>query len=215
MKGNIYTRQTCPFCGVRLVNDENRRACFCPHHPQEVATGGFWVAFGRGHFKRFKTYGEAYRHLTGLRFQTDHDDYDARDWRRDHPLGFETLSRKWLEHKANENIKPSTIGNLTREIGRAITRFGQKNIKTISTGEIEDFIFADHHTTDDRPVSSKTRHDIAATLSQFFRWLCRREKIPMPDFPPVTFELGWRSVVDAETQVRIIEKVRELCGLRR
>jgi hypothetical protein len=157
MKGNIYTQQTCPLCGGKLVNDENRRGCFCPHHPQEVATGGFWVAFGRGHFKRFKTYGEAYRHLTGLRFQTDHDDYDARDWHRDHPLGFETLSRKWLEHKANENIKPSTIGNLTREIGRAITRFGQKNIKTISTGEIEDFIFADHHTPDDRPVSSKTR----------------------------------------------------------
>ena len=98
------------------------------------------MVFGRGHYKRFKTYDEAYRHLTGLRFQTDHDRYDPRDWRMSNPLGFETLARRWLEYKANANIKPSTIGNLTREIGRAIEHFGQKNVKTIGTGEIEDFI---------------------------------------------------------------------------
>ena len=212
MKGSIYTRQTCPLCGGKLVNDENRRGCFCLAHPQEQATKGFWVAFRRGHYKRFKTYGEAYRHLTGLRFQTDHSRYDPRDWRLSNPLGFETLARKWLEHKARGNIKPSTVGGLTHEIGRAIAHFGQKNVKTIGTGEIEDFIFADHRTQDGRPVSSKTRHEIAATLSQFFRWVCRREKIPVPEFPAVPFELSWRSVVDAATQVRIIEKVCELCG---
>ena len=214
MKGSIYTRQACCLCGGRLANDENRRGCFCLEHPQQQATEGFWVVFGRGHYKRFKTYAEAYRHLTGLRFQTDHDRYDLRDWRTSNPLGFETLARRWLEYKANANIKPSTIGNLTREIGRAIEHFGQKNVKTIGTGEIEDFIFAAHRTKDDRPVSSKSRHDIAATLSQFFRWVSRREKIPLPEFPAVAFELGWRSVVDAETQVRIIEKVRDLCGPR-
>jgi integrase len=214
MKGNIYTRQACSLCGERLLNDENRRGCFCPNHPQQVASRGFWVTFGRGHFKRFKSYSEAYRHLTGLRFQTDHACYDARDWRRDNPLGFETLAQKWLKHKASANIKPSTIGNLTREIGRAVKHFGQKNVKTIGTGEIEDFVFADHRTIDDRPVSSKSRHDIAATLCQFFRWVCRREKIPVPEFPAVAFELGWRSVVDTETQMRIIEKVRDMCGSR-
>jgi integrase len=212
MKGSIYTRQTCPLCGGKLLNDENRRGCFCPAHPQEQATDGFWVVFGRGHFKRFKSYTEAYRHLTGLRFQTDHDSYDPRDWRLSNPLGFETLALRWLEHKSRKDIKTSTIGNITREIGRAIEYFGQKNIKTIGNGEIEDFIDADHRTAKNNPVSSKSRHDIASTLSQFFHWVCGREKIPMPEFPAVSFELGWRSVVEIQTQMQIIEKVRELCS---
>lgn len=212
MKGNIYTRQRCSICGGPMVNDENRRGCFCITHQGQQATEGFCLAFGRGHFRRFKTYHEAYRYLTGLRFQTDHDLYDPRDWRRDQPLGFQTLVGNWLQHKRNAGMKASSIGNIEREIGLAIKAFGQKNIKAIGSGEIEDFIFADHRTRDGRQISSKTRHDLAATLSQFFKWIGRREKIVMPVVPAVRFELGWRQVVDAETQLRIIERLRDICG---
>jgi integrase len=195
-----------------MANDENRRGCFCPAHPDQQADFGFCLAFGRGHFRRFKSYADAYRHLTGLRFQTDHGLYDPRDWQRSHPLGFKTLAEAWLAHKASVGLKPTSIANIGREIGLAIDAFGQKNIKAISQGEIDDFIFADHRNKAGHPITSKTRHDLAATIAQFFRWLSRREQIAMPAVPAVAFDLGWRRVVDAGTQLLIIAKVRELCG---
>jgi len=47
-------------------------------------------------------------------------------------------------------------------------------------------------------------------LHSFFKWVSKREGIPMPEFPEVAFELGWRNIVDIETQREIIEKVKRL-----
>ena len=44
-------------------------------------------------------------------------------------------------------------------------------------------------------------------LHSFFHWVKRREKIPVPEFPELTFELGWRKIIDKETQQAIIDEV--------
>lgn len=124
MLDNIYTTQRCPVCKGKMVHDERKGGCFCSNHPDVASSGGFYVKFGRAHFKRFESYLEASRHLNGLRFQKDHGQYDPRDWQRDHPLGFVTQASKWLEFNKKQGLKDSTIENLGREINRATRHFG-------------------------------------------------------------------------------------------
>jgi integrase len=170
---------------------------------------GYQVRFGRNLTKHFKTLQQAEKFLTGIRFKTDEGSFDIRDYKRGHPLGFTTLAEKWIEHK-RQTVKHQTLINLMGEIRRAEAYFQQTNIKSIGSGDVEDFIFANHRTICGAPISSKTRHDIAATLHQFFRWVSRREKIPLPEFPQVTFELAFHRVVDLETQQRIISEVKRI-----
>jgi integrase len=44
-------------------------------------------------------------------------------------------------------------------------------------------------------------------LHSFFVWVNKREKIPMPDLPEVSYELAWRQTVDKDTQQAIIDEV--------
>jgi len=171
---------------------------------------GYQVRFGRKLTKHFKNLGSAERFLTGVRFKSDEGTFDIRDYQSDNPLGFENQVEKWLKLKATMKIKPRTLKNLEKEMARAVEYFGQKNVKAITSAEIEDFIYADHRTPAGEPIASKTRYNLAQTLSQFFRWVGRREKIRVPVFPAVSFELGWRNITDINTQQRIVNKVREI-----
>ena len=83
---------------------------------------------------------------------------------------------------------------------KAIADWGQRNVKSIGFGEIEDFL----HSQD---VSDKTKSNMKSGLHSFFKWVSRREKIPMPEFPEASFELGWRKIIDKETQQAIIDEV--------
>lgn len=172
---------------------------------------GWQVRFGNI-TKRFKKHelALAERFLTGVRYETDIGKFDERDYRKDNPLGFTNQADKWLQYKAKTKIKPRTLKNLEREIGRAQEYFGQANIKTIREAAIEDFIFADHLTYLGQPIASKTRHSIASALHQFFVWVARREQIQIPAFPTVQYELGWREIVDMDTQLAILDRVRAI-----
>jgi hypothetical protein len=87
--------------------------------------------------------------------------------------------------------------------------WGQRNIKTIGTAEVEDFLFADHWTPKGEGITDKTRHNIKSCLHQFFKWVCRREKtVEFPEFPEIEFELGWRNTVTIEVQQAIIDEVK-------
>ena len=44
----------------------------------------------------------------------------------------------------------------------------------------------------------------------FFKWLKKREQIPVPDFPECDFELGWRNIIDLELQQEIIAEVKRI-----
>jgi integrase len=184
---------------------------FCKQHPQIAANSKFLVRFGRSITKRFTNYHEAERFLIGLRFENDKGTFDVRDYRKDNPLGFENLALKWIEQKKRTKVKPKTIQSYTNFMGRAITLWGQRNIKTISTAEVEDFLFSDHRTPSGDRITDKTRHNMKTCLHQFFKWVARRERtVEFPVFPEIEFELGWRRIVSIEIQQAIIDDVKQV-----
>ncbi|MDL1987999.1 MAG: hypothetical protein LWX08_10165 [Deltaproteobacteria bacterium] len=149
MRGRIYSDQTCSICGGKFVYDDLRRGLFCKNHPHQKATGRFRIQFGRKTRKRFSTFLEAERFLDGLRWEVDQGTYDPKDYRSDNPLGFETLALRWLKIKIKE-IRPRSYSNLLNYMTCAINAWGQRNIKSIGYGEIEDFLH-------DQKVSDKNK----------------------------------------------------------
>ena len=213
MKGNIACSQKCPVCGGKMVYDPHRSGCFCTVHTDIAASKGFRVRFkakGQSIQRRFATIEEAEQFLNGLRYKEGdpNETLDPRDYRRENPLGFENLVEKWLTIKARGKISKSQLGNIQRNIYRAVEAWANRNIKAITDGEIEDFIFANHrnaHTG--KLVSDKTRAEIRSTLHDFFTWACRRERLPMPYIPHVSFDLGWREYLDIPEQLTILNEV--------
>lgn len=163
---------------------------------------GWQVRFGRKICKHFKSKAAAERFLTGLRYETDRGTFDIRDYRVNMPLGFSNLADQWLELK-RQQVKPRSFANLARYMTRASETWGQANVKYIRYGHIEDFLFS-------QKVSDKTRSNMKSCLHSFFKWVSKREGVPMPEFPSVNFELGWRNIVDIDTQHQIIDKVKKL-----
>ena len=216
MKGYIGTREKCEICKGRLVHDERRKGCFCQDHPQ-VRARSYYVKFGRDIYRRFKEYEPASRFLTGLRFKNDEGSFDKRDYRKDNPLGFENQVEKYLDYKANTNINIKTVQSYRNFLTRAIQQWGNKNIKEISDGEIEDLFFDQSwKTPQGKPVSQKTRHNMKSCLHDFWTWVVRREKrggknlIEMPVFPEISYTLGWRTRTDIQTLEAILDEIKRI-----
>jgi integrase len=210
MIGGIYTNQCCPICGCKF-KDDGKKGLICSDHP-EYGANKFFVRFKGGIFKRFNDYESAQRFLTGLRYKYDEGSFDIRDYRKDNPLGFENLASEWLEVKRNQ-VKSTSFRNFENYIGRAVDAWGQTNIKLIGYAEIEDFLLQQKIRGTHRPVSSKTRVDLRNTLHSFWKWLRKRRVLSpaqMPEFPEMSFELGYRKVVNKETQNAIIAEVRNI-----
>ena len=216
MLGNIYTDEKCPVCGQPYRYDANRAAMFCANGHKAIPHHGKCRVEFKATKKRFPSVREAEQFLNFLRWKI-HDEtsggYDPRDYQRDNPLSFAVLAEKWLAQKKKENIKPTTHANLRKAIGRATEFFASKNVKAISTGDIEDFLYADHLSAKTgEAVSDKTRSELRSAVHQFFKWVSRREKIPMPEIPTIKFDVGWRRIVDLETQQKIIDEVWRTSG---
>ena len=211
MKGRIYSEEKCPVCRGIFYHDEKRGGLFCKQHPQVAANRKFIVRFGRAITKRFNNYQEAERFLIGLRFENAKGTFDVRDYRKDNPLGFENLALKWIKQKKRTKIKPKTLQSYTNFMSKAIIVWGQRNIKSIGTAEVEDFLLGDHRTPKGKRITDKTRHNMKSCLHQFFVWVCRREKaVEFPEFPEIEFELGWRRIVSIEIQQGIIDEVKRI-----
>jgi integrase len=201
MLGGIYSDQRCPECGSRY-RDNFKTGLFCPNHPDQEASR-FRVYF-KGVTKRFSSYQEASRHLTGLRFETDNGKFDPRDYRKSKPLGFENLAFQWFKIKEKE-VRKSSYRKIENHLYKACKFFGNINIKEIGYKEIQLFLLSL-----DR-LSDKTKHNHLSSLGQFFRWLKKAKVIDeIPELPEVRFELAWRKTIDKETQKALIEEVRKL-----
>ena len=110
----------------------------------------------------------------------------------DHPLILcekaTILSQLGLYQKAYDVFKPKTVQSYVNFMEKAITVWGQRNIKTIGTAEVEDFLMWDHRTPKGQQISDKTRHNMKSCLHQFFSWVCRRDKtVEFPEFPEIAF----------------------------
>ena len=202
MQGRIYSDQKCSVCNSRFKHDDHLRGLFCPNHPDQQATKRFRVKFGRKTSRRFDNYKEAEKFLDGLRYEFDRGTFDTRDYQKGQPLGFQTLSEKWIAVKKKE-IKPRSYNNLRNYMNKAGEAWGQQNIKAIGFGEIEDFLYA-------QDVSDKTRSNMESCLHSFWEWLRKKNIIQrnqVPDFPEISFELGWRRTIDKETQQALLKEI--------
>jgi ribosomal protein S27AE len=200
MKGGIYSDGKCPVCSGSFV-DNHLNALACSKHPKCRATS-FKVKFGEV-TKRFRSYEDANRFLNGVRFKTDERTFDPRDYKRDNPLSFINMSTKWLEYKKTE-IRKHSYRSISNHIDKAQAYFNHMNVKDIRYGNFEDFIRG-------LELADKTRHNILATLHSFFVWLKRRHEInDLPEFPVLSYDLGYRRTVDKQTQVAILEEIRRI-----
>jgi len=196
MKGGIYSSEKCPICGSLFKDMGNSLAC--PNH-KNIRASRLFVKFG-SILKRFRSYEIAQRFLNGLRFKTDEFTFDERDYRRNNPLGFINMSDKFLV-----SVKPKTARNMRPHINHAQAFFENRNVKDLKCGDFEDFL-------NSLDLADKTKHNIISTMHVFYKWMKKRQEIlEMPEFPEVSFELGYRRTVDKATQQSIIEEVRRIC----
>ena len=203
MKGNIYTDERCVVCRSKLHYDQNQSGFFCENHSEnKVLPTNLRVKFGRDILQRFNDFRQAEQFLMGLRFKTVEGSYDVRDYQKNHPLGFETQALKYLERK-KQKVSINQFRDIRCNVRKAVGAWGQRNVKTIGYAELDDFLYG-------LPVSEKTRANAKSALLGFFKWLKKREKIPIPAFPECDFELGWRNIIDLELQQEIIEEVKRI-----
>ena len=202
MDGSITTRQQCWVCGGPLQHDEKRHGLFCKEHPQVAATR-FIVRFPGNVFLNFTSYEMAAQELSGLRYKKACRQFDPKDYRKDKPNGFRSLAEKYLRTKKTRK----TFTDIKRGITEATAYWEDTNVKDITGGDIEDYLFGLEG------ISEKTRHNKMSHLRDFFHWLVRRgviHRAEVPLFPEIPFELGYRRVTDWETQVKIIDEIKRI-----
>ena len=201
MKGNIYTRQKCPICKGKMTHSERKGGCFCEKHKKVSATR-FIVQFNRV-FKNFTSYAEASQFLNGLRYKSVEGTFDAKDYRKDKPYGFSTLTEKYLKRKEQRK----SYVQIKRYMKVAGDYFAQRNVKEITGADIEDYLFSIPG------ISEKTRANYKTQLHDFWQWILQRGVITLaqvPVFPKIDYELGFRKITTWETQDAIIAEVARL-----
>jgi len=212
MRGGIYPGegQRCPVCRGRFEHFEPL-GVWCAKHP-ECRPKTYRVKFGKIH-KRFSVYEStprqagAYRFLIGLRFKSDENRLDIRDYRKDQPLGFKNLAIDYIDRrkKGRGLKKVKCLRNLANHINYGVKAWNNRNIKDLAYPELEDFFLSlpEH-------LADKTVANIKTTLHAFWVWCGKRHGIAMPDFPVIEFTLGWRKVVDKTTQQAILDEIKRI-----
>lgn len=182
---------------------DHRNALFCEKCGAECP-GPFTVRFGRKINHHFKyDYHAAENYLSHLRHKKSQGTFDVRDYMSSQPLGFVQQATKWLEIKS-EKLIPKVLQNMELTMTRAAAFWGNRNVKDIREGDIEDFLRS-------LKVGQKTRHNYNTYLIEFWKWLNRREKIPMLEFPNTKdFVLGFRKVISIKMQQEIIDEAKNI-----
>lgn len=205
MRGGIYSYQKCPSCGSSFQYTIKAGGLLCPNHPDQRAHSEFVVRFGSKVRRRFSSFEAAERFLIGLRYETDRGTFDHRDYQANNPLGFVNLATQWLTIKKQE-VKPSSFDSLERFMLSAMSFWPKRNVKEISFADIEDFLFS-------RQVSNKTKSNIRSCLHTFWKWLLHRQVITsaqFPEFPVIKFNLGYRKIIDKDTQIAVLDEVHRI-----
>lgn len=194
----LYTDQKCQ-CGKTFQHDASRRGCFCPSHPNHRATR-YIVKVGKNK-KRFTSYSGAESML--------------KLWERGNigpsPLGLVALSLQYL-HRKKVRVSTKHHRNVSNDMGKLVAHFGDIPIHKLTYAELDDFFFPVHDDHVLTGLASKTIYNIRSTVNDFFTWLIDREIIgSKPRIPQVKYELGWRKLIDRDTQIRIINRIALDC----
>ena len=124
------------------------------------------------------------------------------------PLAFKNLREKYFLGKKKESLAPKHLQQIGYVLDKVGVYWDDMSIKDIAEGEIDDFFKLDHG------VGNKTLANWKAVLTNFWGWIVRREKrksgIEMPEFPDIKYKLGWRNIIDIETQQAIIKEVKRI-----
>ncbi|NDV19082.1 tyrosine-type recombinase/integrase [Pseudodesulfovibrio sp. JC047] len=208
MKGNIYTSERCPVCHAIFKHDQNRNGMFCQEHPEiRASERQLVVRFGKEVTKRFKNYDLARQFLNGLRYETAEGSFDPRKYAKARPLSFSNQSAKWLAVKKQSGVSRSYMRSLENYIGKAERAWLDKDVNMISYGDIEDFALS-------LDCGDKTKANTLAALNQFFKWVEKREGFPAPQMPEIKYTLGWREIIDTNTQSAIIDEIERIAPRR-
>jgi len=127
---------------------------------------------------------------------------DPRDWSRDQPLGFKNQVALYLERKAHKR----SIGHIKRHLSTACQHFRNQNVKTIHYAQIDDYLLS----LNNMGHASKTVANYMGDLCAFLSWVCKRERIEMPEIPEYTYDLQWRNITDKETQQRVLDELERI-----
>lgn len=204
MAGGIYTEERCGICGGRMV-DNHRNAVACPNHPR-VHAHRMFVQFGRRHKKRFTSYALAMKWVNHLRTEKDEraDGFDIADYSYQKHKSYAALAPKYLERK--KDLKSHR--KISFYINSALGAFGQHNVRDISGGMIDDYLFGM------KGISEKTRANHCSQLHDFWKWCLARGDVltlaEFPTFPKIAYELKYRKIITWEVQERVLTKVKEM-----
>ncbi len=163
----------------------------------------------KGVTKRFSNYNDARDFLITLRAEFKKGSFDAREYHKDRPLSFKTLSKKWLNFKElqtkRNKSKKLTYGTYIKYCNYLFVAneyFGDIDVKEINESDLDSFVLS-------LDLSDKTIHNYMSCLHQFLKWCYKKEKaIPyIPEFPETSFTLEYRTTIDKDTQETILDEI--------
>ena len=170
--------------------------------------GAPWIVKFPGVFRRFKELEKAERFLNGLRWEWDQGGFDPRDYGKAKPHIVSSLATQWIKMKENQGLRCLRARRL--RIGKVVSFFGHRNLKTIGDADIEDF-----RAWLLRQFSTKYTFDIEADFKEFLRWAEKRVRygnkrtFEIPAFPPLKVEMAIRDTISFKDQDKILEASRK------
>ena len=192
----------------QTVNDRSKEMCMLGGiYENQSGKGSRWrVKFPGGINRRFGDRVAAERFLNGLRFKVDEGTFDPREYRKEEPLELENLAREWLEKKRLDGLR--CPGVLVLHMGKAVAFFGNRNIKSLSTRDVESFR---SWLLQQKQWSSKYKSAILSTFLSFLKWVVRVEAgLRMPEVDPIPFQMKMRNIIDKDTQIAVLDEVKRL-----
>ena len=146
--------------------------------------------------------------LIRLNWEGIEGSFDERNYQKNNPLGLANLAEQWLETRKG---KVRCYRNLSNHMGKAISYFGNTNIRAIRFASLEYF-----YSSLREEMAEKTKRNIFTTLHSFWRWVCDNEEdkpnpITMPKFPQIKKgKPNLRKIVTPQDQAMILDKMKEI-----
>ena len=210
MAGAIRTKEKCPQCRV-AYRGEPLRCPACNRIPRKYFIYLHWqgeefkIYSGQDNYP-LDSWDRALRLLTAIRYGIDRGTFDPRDFvkKQIRHLQFANYAEAWLVRRAQEDLAKSYLKDLRGAVrNHFIPCFGNKSIRDLRTGDIEDFRATLH-------VKAKTLYNLLGMLHKILKDAHRRRDIlHLPDFPRIHLAEPVTRWIDVEEQDRVLAQVAD------